>query len=117
MRRSRRVAKTSEFPGAERMIADCPESLKATGYFDEKAVEWARQLQLSKSVKSLQRFSLDMGLMGVLSRQLWQHIYGVGGLCELPAWTPPDLTQTRLYGRLEASVPAPVAVCVLSPEF
>lgn len=85
------------------------ESLKATGYFDEKAVTWARQLQLSKPLKSLQRFSLDMGLIGVLSTQLWQHIYCGGGLCELPTWTPPDLTQTRLYGRLEASVPAPVA--------
>jgi asparagine synthase (glutamine-hydrolysing) len=53
---------------------------------------------------------LDMGLMGVISTQLWYHIYCGGGLCELPAWTPPDLSRTRLYGRRNASVPAAV-VC------
>ncbi len=85
------------------------ESLKATGYFDEKAVQWARQLQLSKPRKSLQRFSLDMGLIGVISTQLWQHTYCGGGLCELPTWTPPDLTRTRLYGRMKPSLAEPVA--------
>jgi asparagine synthase (glutamine-hydrolysing) len=85
------------------------ESLKATGYFDEKAVQWARQLQLSKPLKSLQRFSLDMGLIGVISTQLWQHIYCGGGLCELPTWTPPDLARTRLYGRIQPSLAEPIA--------
>jgi asparagine synthase (glutamine-hydrolysing) len=84
------------------------ESLKTTGFFDAKAVELARQLQLTKPLASLKRFSLDMGLMGVISTQLWHHIYCGGGLCELPAWTPPDLAQTRLYGRMEAPLPAVV---------
>ncbi len=91
----------------DQLLSD--ESLKATGYFNEKAVQWARQLQLSKPLKSLQRFSLDMGLIGVISTQLWQHIYCGGGLCELPTWTPPDLTRTRLYGSIKPSVAEPIA--------
>jgi asparagine synthase (glutamine-hydrolysing) len=91
------------------------ESLKATGFFDASAVQLARELQLRKPLRSLQRFALDMGLMGVLSTQLWHHTFCGGGLCELPAWTPPDLAQTRLYGRLESSIKAPAAC--LSSEF
>lgn len=77
------------------------EALKSTGYFDPHMVSWARQLQSSKPLASLRRFALDMGLMGVISTQLWHHTYCGGGLCELPTWTPPDLTRTRLYGRME----------------
>jgi asparagine synthase (glutamine-hydrolysing) len=83
-----------------------PEALKTTGFFDPQTVEWARQLQVRRPLASLQRFSFDMGLMGVISTQLWYHTYCGGGLCELPAWTPPDLARTRLYGRMEASRPA-----------
>jgi asparagine synthase (glutamine-hydrolysing) len=83
-----------------------PESLRKTEYFDRQAVQLACEAQLRRPRKSLYRFSLDMGLIGVVATQLWQHIYCGGGLCELPAWTPPDLTQTRLYGRLEAPAPA-----------
>jgi asparagine synthase (glutamine-hydrolysing) len=82
------------------------ESLAATGYFDAKAVQLARELQYRKPKASLYRFSLDMGLMGVIATQLWHHIYCGGGLAELPTWSPPDLAQTRLYGRQEAAVAA-----------
>ncbi len=82
-----------------------PESLKATGYFDFAAVQLARAVQLQKPLRSLYRFSLDMGLIGVIATQLWHHQYCGGGLCELPTWTPPDLTKTRLYGKLEAPIP------------
>ncbi len=85
-----------------------PEALKSTGFFEPQAVAWARQLQLSKPRASLRRFALDMGLMGVISTQLWHHTYCGGGLCELPTWTPPDLSRTRLFGRVEARVPAAV---------
>ncbi len=84
------------------------EALKETGYFDFQGVRMAREIQSRKPLTSLQRFTLDMGLMGVLSTQLWHHTYCGGGLCELPTWTPPDLARTRLYGRMEAPV---AAVC------
>ena len=92
----------------DQLLSD--EALKATGFFEPQAVAWARQLQLSKPLASLRRFALDMGLMGVISTQLWHHIYCGGGLCELPAWTPPDLARTRLYGKMETPRPAAV-VC------
>jgi asparagine synthase (glutamine-hydrolysing) len=86
-----------------------PESLRATGYFDLQAVQLARQVQLSKPLASLYRFSLDMGLMGVIATQLWHHMYCGGGLSELPTWTPPDLAETRLYGRMDVPVSAALA--------
>lgn len=82
-----------------------PESLRRTGYFDAEGVRRACEVQRTKSIRSLYRFSLDMGLIGVVATQLWHHQYCGGQLCELPAWTPPDLAQTRLYGRLESSAP------------
>jgi asparagine synthase (glutamine-hydrolysing) len=85
------------------------ESLRATGYFDAAGVQLARDVQLRKPKASLYRFALDMGLIGVIATQLWHHMYCGGGLCEQPTWTPPDLAQTRLFGRLEASLAAPVA--------
>jgi asparagine synthase (glutamine-hydrolysing) len=85
------------------------ESLRKTGYFDPAAVQLAREAQLRKARKSLYRFSLDMGLIGVISTQLWHHIYCGGGLADLPVWSPPDLAQTRLYGRVPSSSGAPPA--------
>jgi asparagine synthase (glutamine-hydrolysing) len=87
-----------------------PESLQATGFFDGAAVRACCEIQRHKPVKSLQRFALDMGLIGVISTQLWHHLYCGGGLCELPTWSPPDLSQTRLYNRpLEAATAGSVA--------
>ena len=65
------------------------ESLQATGFFDVEGVRLARQMQLSKSRYSLSRFSLDAGLAGVISTQLWHHLYCGGGLADLPTWSPP----------------------------
>ncbi len=75
------------------------ESLRATGFFDHPAVQTACQVQRRKPRWSLRRFALDMGLMGVISTQLWHHQFCGGGLCELPTWSPPDLARTRLYNR------------------
>jgi asparagine synthase (glutamine-hydrolysing) len=65
------------------------ESLQATGFFDAEGVRLARRMQLSKSRYSLSRFSLDAGLAGVISTQLWHHLYCGGGLADLPTWSPP----------------------------
>ena len=64
-----------------------PESLAATGYFNPVAVEQARAMQLRQGGKSLGRFAFDMSLAGVISTQLWHHLYCGGGLCELPEWS------------------------------
>jgi asparagine synthase (glutamine-hydrolysing) len=85
-----------------------PESLRATGYFEPAAVRLAEEAQRNKPRKSLYRFSMDMGLVGVISTQLWHHLYCGGGLADLPTWTPPDLSQTQLYGKREAVSAEPV---------
>jgi asparagine synthase (glutamine-hydrolysing) len=72
-----------------------PESLRGTGYFDAAGVRFARELQARKARSSLQRFSFDMGLAGVISTQLWHHLYCGGGLCDLPTWTPPVFAGRR----------------------
>ncbi len=60
------------------------ESLRTTGYFDLRGVALARKLQGRFFANPIRRFFLDMGLMGVISTQLWHHIYLGGGLCDLP---------------------------------
>ena len=67
-----------------------PESLRATGLFDPHGVDRARRVQMKRAKTSFQRFVLDMGLTGVISTQLWHHIYCGGGLADLPEWSPPQ---------------------------
>jgi asparagine synthase (glutamine-hydrolysing) len=69
-----------------------PASLTATGYFDPLKVSRAREIQRRKSKYSLQRFSLDLGLIAVISTQLWHHTFCGGGLADLDTWTPAQPT-------------------------
>jgi asparagine synthase (glutamine-hydrolysing) len=79
-----------------------PESLRATGLFSIDGVRLARRMQFSKSQYSLSRFSLDLGLAGVISTQLWHHLFCGGGLAELPAWSPPKVPKSLLASRIVA---------------
>jgi asparagine synthase (glutamine-hydrolysing) len=72
------------------------ESLARTGLFDFTGVQSARAMQRRKPRWSLRRFSLDMGLVGVISTQLWHHLYCGGALADLPTWSPPTLSQVSL---------------------
>lgn len=54
------------------------ESLARTGYFHSKAVR-----------RPPARYD-EIGNVGVISTQLWHHLFLGGGLCELPVWSPPD---------------------------
>jgi len=65
-----------------------PESLHATGYFNSEEVRKNRAAQLHLPRISFRRFVMDMGLMGVISTQLWHHTFMGGGLADLPAWSP-----------------------------
>jgi asparagine synthase (glutamine-hydrolysing) len=64
------------------------ESLRRTGYFDEKAVQFWRKGYLQLPKGSLPRLSLEMGLAAVVATQLWHHTFIDGSLADLPAWTP-----------------------------
>ncbi len=61
-----------------------PPSLRKTGYFDVNAVEHWRKAFKELRVGSSQRTSIEMGLAGVLSTQLWHHLYIDSSLADLP---------------------------------
>ncbi len=62
-----------------------PPSLRKTGYFDADAVSHWRQAFKQMGRRSAQRLALEMGLAGVLSTQLWHHLYLDASLADLPA--------------------------------
>ena len=64
-----------------------PESLRRTGYFDVEAVSHWRKAFKEMGPRSTQRLSIEMGLAGVLSTQLWHHLYIDSSLADLPGLT------------------------------
>jgi asparagine synthase (glutamine-hydrolysing) len=62
-----------------------PESLRRTGYFDGDAVQHWRQRLGGMRFRGLQRLSVEMGLAGVLTTQLWHHTFLDGSLADLPS--------------------------------
>jgi asparagine synthase (glutamine-hydrolysing) len=61
-----------------------PESLRRTGYFNVDAVTHWRQAFRNLRPNSAQRTSVEMGLVGVFSTQLWHHTFIDGSLADLP---------------------------------
>jgi asparagine synthase (glutamine-hydrolysing) len=61
-----------------------PESLRKTGYFDPESVRHWRQARTTLRAGSTQRTSIEMGLVGVLSTQLWHHLFIDATLADLP---------------------------------
>jgi asparagine synthase (glutamine-hydrolysing) len=66
-------------------------SLEATGYFDVDGVVRERARQMRYPRITPKRIIMDLSLTCVVATQLWHHIYLGGGLCDLPAWSPPPL--------------------------
>ncbi len=60
------------------------ESLTKTGYFDVESVLHWRQAFHKMRRGSTQRYSIEMGLAGVLSTQLWHHMFIDSTLADLP---------------------------------
>ncbi len=63
------------------------ESLRRTGYFDVAAVHYWRRAFRKMPAGSLQRLSVEMGLVAVVATQLWHHLFIRQELAEMPAWT------------------------------
>src|SRR5262249_54117256 len=61
-----------------------PESLRRTGYFDVEAVQYWRQGFRKLRKGSMARTSVELGLVGVFSTQLWHHTFIEGGLADRP---------------------------------
>jgi len=66
----------------------CEESLRRTGYFDVEAVRHWRQAFRGLPAGSGYRVTLEMGLSGVVSTQLWHHTFIDGSLADLPSLAP-----------------------------
>jgi asparagine synthase (glutamine-hydrolysing) len=60
------------------------ESLAKAGYFDAEAVAHWRRAFRQLRPGSTQRLSIEMGLAGVLSTQLWHHLFIDASLADLP---------------------------------
>jgi asparagine synthase (glutamine-hydrolysing) len=70
-------------PFVEQLLS--AESLAKTGYFDAAAVNYWRQAFRNLRRGSAQRSAVEMGLVGVISTQLWHHMFIDGSLAELPS--------------------------------
>jgi asparagine synthase (glutamine-hydrolysing) len=82
-----------------------PESLRKTGYFDEAAVGHWRKAFKAMRPRSAQRYSVEMGLAGVISTQLWHHLFIDGSLADLPAVNA-GTAGTELVGSVSSCVDA-----------
>ena len=62
-----------------------PEALRKTGYFEPEAVHYWRQVAPGLRADSYHRTSVEMGLVAVVSTQLWHHTFIDGSLADLPS--------------------------------
>lgn len=94
-------------PFVDQLLSE--ESLQKTGYFDPAAVRHWRQAFRTMKPGANQRTSVEMGLVGVVSTQLWHHTFVEGSLADLPslARTAIASPQTRLDGPVPQGVGAP----------
>ena len=88
-----------------------PESLERTGYFNASAVRAHRDTYHKNRWGTGRRLTVETGLTAVLATQLWHHLYLGGGLCELPAWSPPRAERVHPQAIRRLARPAqPIAV-------
>lgn len=70
------------------------ESLRKTGYFNSEQVCHFKENYRNYAWATGKRLLIEMGLTAVMATQLWHHLYLGAGLCDLPTWSPPELTET-----------------------
>jgi asparagine synthase (glutamine-hydrolysing) len=75
-----------------------PESLRKTGYFDVGAVQHWRHAFRTMRPGASQRISVEMGLAGVLSTQLWHHLFIDGSLADLRV--APAVDKMEVLGKI-----------------
>ncbi len=67
----------------EQLLSD--ESLKKTGYFNIAAVKYWREMVRNKQVRREQKSSVELGLVAVVTTQLWHQLYIDSSLAEIPS--------------------------------
>ena len=81
-------------PFVSELLSD--ESLRRTGYFEASRVQAiASGLRRPLALPGRRLFE-EMGLTAVVSTQLWHHLFLGGGLCSVPAWEPPTVSQQSI---------------------
>jgi asparagine synthase (glutamine-hydrolysing) len=70
-------------PFVDQLLSE--ESLRRTGYFDPQAIHHWRRAYEQMRAGSAQRTSIEMGLAGVFSTQLWHQIFIDSNLADLPS--------------------------------
>jgi asparagine synthase (glutamine-hydrolysing) len=65
----------------DQLLSD--ESLKKTGYFNVEAVRFWRDKVRNRQLGLRQRSSVELGLVAVVSTQLWHHLFMDGSLADL----------------------------------
>jgi asparagine synthase (glutamine-hydrolysing) len=73
-----------EPPFVDQLMSE--ESLRRTGYFDvAEVLHWRRAFRGLRA-GSLERLSVEMGLVAVVATQLWHHLFIRQELADVPAW-------------------------------
>jgi asparagine synthase (glutamine-hydrolysing) len=65
----------------DQLLSD--ESLRKTGYFNMAAVQFWRDKVRNRQLKRTQKSSVELGLMAVVSTQLWHHLFIDNSLADL----------------------------------
>jgi asparagine synthase (glutamine-hydrolysing) len=83
------------------------DSLRRTGLFEvERVVRHYERYRSAAGQPLHGRQFVAMALVAVAGIQLWKHLYFGGGLCDLPAWTPPGLEDHAASASSGARPPA-----------
>jgi len=72
-------------PYVEQLLS--PESLRKTGYFNAEAVQHWRKVSRDRQVPRSQKTSVELGLVAVVSTQLWHQQFIDSSLADLPSHT------------------------------
>jgi asparagine synthase (glutamine-hydrolysing) len=72
------------------------ESLLKTGYFDPDVVQRWREAAENRKLGFASGFFIKMGLTGVVSTQLWHHMFIESSLAELPSARPASPVRKEL---------------------
>ena len=65
----------------DQLLSD--EALKKTGYFNVEAVRFWRAKVRHKQLRRVEKSAVELGLVAVVSTQLWHHLYIDGSLADL----------------------------------
>jgi asparagine synthase (glutamine-hydrolysing) len=70
-------------PFVDQLLSD--ESLRKTGYFNIESVRYWRDKVRNRQLGVRNRSSVELGLVAVVSTQLWHHLFIDSSLADLPS--------------------------------